>query len=216
MDKDLKLQTFFRVNVPELGFANLVVLHSLLAVSGAHLARFRHEARSRYLALAHAHYQAVLRFGTARLAAFEAAHAGARFLFVNLCSGFALGAGPRPGDFLLFSTSGPAEWVVLFRGVRTLLEAHGELLMSGPLAPMFQAAIRQVVRADQPVPQLDHVRTLRTQIEDALGPDNLHLPTYNHAIDSLGRSWPKQTLPSTLQTVGSWLYRVSDGFVERL
>jgi Fungal specific transcription factor domain len=213
--KDTSLQTFFRINVPQIGFSNPVVLQSLLAISAVHLARFRHEARSRYLALGHAHYQSALRLGTAQFAALNASNAHALFLFINLCSGFALSVGPQPGDYLLFGTSGPAEWLVLFRGVRTILESHGVTLMRGPLTPIFRS-VTQILCADQPLPEFEPLRALRSQIVDALEPNDPNLETYDHAIDSLARSWPTRALGSTLQTMGAWLYCVPDTFVDRL
>jgi hypothetical protein len=52
----------------------------------------------------------------------------ALYMFAAFCATYTMAIGPKKGDFLLFSDNGIAEWRVLFKGVRAIIDANEWLL----------------------------------------------------------------------------------------
>jgi hypothetical protein len=131
-----KLQDFMRVEIPRLGFAHPYVLHCILATSALHLAHFKKDSRELYLSQAEKHYEYALRTATGLLPNINVHNCPAIYMFATCCSSYTMAVGPKKGDFLLFSDNGPAEWRILFRGVRAIIEANEWLLRESELAPV--------------------------------------------------------------------------------
>lgn len=209
------LQTFLRLNLPRIAFSHPFLLHGILGISALHLAHFKKDLRAHYLSQAQYHYQTALRTATSLLSAISEDTCSALYLFSTICPLFTMGMGPRPGDFLFFGEHGLAEGLVLFRGMRTLIEAHPDILEKSDLAPMLSVSIRQVLQS----PSDDqHLQALQQLIEEAAS-DMSNVQVYLQALEKLARSFPatssssarsSQTSP---QTAFVWLYRVSDEFV---
>ncbi|KAG0649895.1 Aspergillopepsin-2 [Hyphodiscus hymeniophilus] len=212
------LQNFLRLNVPRIAFSQPFLLHGILAISALHLAHFKKDLRSHYLTQAHHHYQLGLRIATPLLAVMNEYTSSALYLFSTMITTFTLGMGPRAGDFLLFGEHGLAEGLVLFRGMRSLLEYHPEILEKSDLAPMFSISIRQVLRQ----PSNDqHLESLRHCILESTT-NFADVQVYLEALEKLSRSFPpnstsgsrpSQTSP---QTAFVWLWRLSDEFLSCL
>ncbi|KUJ10546.1 C6 zinc finger protein [Mollisia scopiformis] len=213
------LQSFFRVNIPKFAFAHPFVLHAILAMSALHLSRFkRGESQLRYQREAEHHYEIALRTATSLLPNINEDTTPALYLFGTFCSLITLASGPKPGDFLLFGDQGIAEWLIIFRGMKSILESNFDLLRHGELAPMFHISIHQIFL--QPVND-EHLQSLRELITST-ATDDPDLPLYLRTVDDLGRSFPASTSPGTRvtqpspQVVFVWLYRLPDEFVELL
>ena len=139
-------------------------------------------------------------------------------MFSTLCTTFTLGMGPRPGDFLVFGEQGIAEWLVLFRGLRSIVDSHPGVLEKGDISPMFSISIRQVT---QPPSNNQHLQELRRLIIETAS-DAKDVQVYLIALENLARSFPSTFTPGSRsaqtspQIVFVWLYRLSDEFVQCL
>jgi hypothetical protein len=134
------------------------------------------------------------------------------------------GRGPQPGDFLAFSKHGEAEWLVLLRGVRSIVESKEGELHEGILAPIVHDNDRQALpevecnrmpNFREPMKQLREFIARRTAIEDA------NTQTYLQALDSLSQSfiaiYEGQDSSSDKSNrfghfIFGWLYRASDNY----
>ena len=211
------MQTFLRLNVPRMAFSNPFLLHTILSLSALHLAHFKKGHRDYYLELAHYHYNIALPTATSLLEAFSEKTCSALYMFSSLCTLFTLGMGPKPGDFLVFGEYGVAEWLVLFRGLRTILESHPGVLENSELSPMFSISIRQV---NQPPSNSQQLQTLQRLIIDT-APEGRDVQVYLTALEELSRSFPSTSIPgqgsqTSPQIIFVWLYRLSDDFMQRL
>jgi Fungal Zn(2)-Cys(6) binuclear cluster domain/Fungal specific transcription factor domain len=123
-----QMQTFMRVDVPRIGFAHPFMLHSLLAICALHLAHFKKDVRDFYTSQAEKHYEIALGTATTLLPNINRENCAALYMFAAFCATYTMAIGPKKGDFLLFSDNGIAEWRVLFKGVRAIIDANEWLL----------------------------------------------------------------------------------------
>ncbi|CAG8971465.1 hypothetical protein HYALB_00002049 [Hymenoscyphus albidus] len=217
---DSGLQACFRINVPQIGFSHPFVLDGILALASLHLSRFkRAEKRAYYVSEAQHHYESALRVASTLMPNVNEETCPALYIFAVFCCHITLGLGPRPGDFLLFGEEGLAEWLVMFRGMKSVVASCRDSLRTSDLAPMFQIQNRTV---EQPPSNNEHLQALREMILSSAAEDP-DLQIYLSALDGLARSFPTSTplhemrlaQPSP-QVVFAWLYRISDEFVATL
>lgn len=129
-----------------------------------------------------------------------------------------MAVGPKKGDFLLFSDTGMAEWRMLFKGVRCIIEANPWIINSSELAPMFEVSIRQLASTPSNNP---HLLALHDNIV-ATVTDKGKLGIYLEAVSGLQKVFPMEPpegnrgAPNTSQQAFTWLYKVEDSFVECL
>jgi hypothetical protein len=139
-------------------------------------------------------------------------------MFSTFCTTFTLGIGPKSGDFLVFGEQGIAEWLVRFRGMRTILESHPGVLENSDLSTMFSNSIRQI---NQPPSSNQHLEALRHLIQDTASTVK-DVQVYLTALEELSKSFPSTSTPGTRssqtspQIVIVWLYRLSDEFLQCL
>jgi hypothetical protein len=213
------LQTFMRVNVPQLGFSYPFVLNGVLAISALHLSRFKKgDSQVRYLSQAYRHYDSALRVATALLSDINEETCPPLYIFTTLCVFFTLGAGPKEGDFLLFGNRGLPEWHVLFRGLETILKQNIEFLLErSELSPIFTISNRMINREPN---DNEHLQRLKEQIL-ATSSDDPDLPIYLTALEDLSKSFPPSSAQGTRietspQYVFTWMIRLADDFVDCL
>jgi hypothetical protein len=214
------LQTFMRVNLPQIAFSNKFLLHGILAVAALHLSRYKKDASEAnlYMTKALHHYGIALRKATVLMGGFDAKSGPALYLFSMLCFNFTLGLGPKSGDFLLFGRNGIADWLVQVRGMRSVIENRPEILHHEALSPLFDVSIRNMAHTNSGT---DHLPELREQIL-RINPPPAELKTYMEALDQLSERFDvvasssrkvSQIFP---QLVLVWLYLLEDDFVRLL
>jgi hypothetical protein len=207
-----------------MGFSHQFVLHLILALSALHLGHCRPDRRSSYVAQAERHYVAALQTVATLLPRLDAGNCDAVYMSAVIICFYHLGRGPRPGDFLAFSKQGEAEWLVLLRGVRSIIESKEDTLHEGILAPIVHSNDRQVLpevecnrmpNFKEPMKQLREFIARKTAIE---GPNT---QTYLQALDSLSQSfiaiYEGQDSSSDESNrfdhiIFAWLYRASDNY----
>ncbi|CAF3454354.1 unnamed protein product [Fusarium graminearum] len=217
------LDTFMRINLPQIAFSNKFLLHGTLAIAALHLSRFKRNASeaNSYMMKALHHYGTALRTATSLMASINAQNGPALYLFSMLCFSFTLGLGPKPGDFLLFGQQGIAQWLGQLQGMRSLLETKPELFQDDTLAPMFELSVRSF---GQSISRTDHFPQLPEQIQQAAGRDP-ELVHYLKALDQLSQRFDFALLSTSdasrvpqlsPQQVFVWIYQLEDGFVRLL
>jgi hypothetical protein len=132
--------------------------------------------KANYIALALSHHQKGLRMATALMPHVNTDNCSALYIFTALSSLFAIArsrlcydtpgpASDSPGtstsidsaltpapfphdNFLLFCPDGIPDWLILFRGTRSVIEASQAALEAGVLGPMFAAGARRAKLRD--------------------------------------------------------------------
>ncbi|KAF2146368.1 uncharacterized protein K452DRAFT_348907 [Aplosporella prunicola CBS 121167] len=214
------LRSLYRINVPEIGFAFPFVMHGILAMSAIHLSHFKPARADYYRAQAFAHHDLGLREASALLQTnITEQNCHALYIFTIFMCIFTLGKGPKPGEFLLFSDKGIAEWLVLFRGIRSIIEMAPDSIKNGPLGPMFSSAVRRLqMQHGADLPENENITHLRAFIHDTT-PAPLR-PTYLTALNDLSRSlaWVTSSPAPAYESQSTfrWLYCVDNEFVALL
>ncbi|KAJ6067752.1 C6 zinc finger protein [Penicillium canescens] len=193
------LDTFMRINLPQIAFSNKFLLHSILALAALHLSRFK-------------------KIPTSLMASINAQNGPALYMFSTLCFSFTLALGPKPGDFLIVGQHGIAQWLAQLQGMRSLLETQPELFHDDTLAPLFQISVRTLA---QSVSRSDHFPELREQIQQAASRDP-ELEHYSKALDQLSQRFDfafnhtSRVTQLSPQQVFLWVYQLEDDFIRLL
>ncbi|OBR10902.1 C6 zinc finger protein [Colletotrichum higginsianum IMI 349063] len=117
------------------------------------------------------------------------------------------------------------EWVVLYRGTRLLLSPpYEEVLLSGPLRPMFELGLQRRERVLAPLATMDTAKSgpllkLQAAIYNHVK-DTDRLEAYDTAIDHLRRAFhavydkPMEDLEN--MDVFAWMFSIPDAYVALL
>jgi hypothetical protein len=141
-------------------------------------------------------------------------------LFAQLTCIFALGRPRAEGEFLFEGNSGLAEWLVMFRGARTVFESLDTVsLHAGPLGPMFAAGVRRAQLQSSAPTQIDHLWMLQRVINDTTCVREERI-VYNVTLDQLREPF-NLTYNQGVYSIESsdvlrWLYVVSEEYLELL
>ncbi|KAH8593540.1 hypothetical protein B0O99DRAFT_515376, partial [Bisporella sp. PMI_857] len=220
---DIVMKTLWRLNVPQIGFCHDFVMRGILAISALHLAYNRPQTRELYLSKAIAQHQAGLRQATSILAQVSHENCAAVYIFTALTCIFALASPRKPGDFLVIGDSGIAEWLILFRGTKSIIETSQDALISGPLGPMFSKGSRRYEIRDrygnEAFPESQRLNELTSFIEEFTS-DHEKVEVYRHTIFELRKSYG-MVYRNASQTIESgdifiWLFKVSEEYLELL
>lgn len=111
---------------------------------------------------------------------------------IDLIPVIALATPPTREGFLLLGDHGVAEWLVLLRGIRTIIMFSEHILLAGPLAPMFKAGsarnkLRQLPLSGDSVEE-EQLNELQQRIVESVTNEE-HLQSYSIAIDELKKSF---------------------------
>lgn len=213
------------ISVPLLGVSHEFVMHGILALAALHLASLRHEQRDLYLSQAVAHHQDGLKKATPALSHVSEENVSAIYTFSALTLFYTFASAQNKDDFILVGDAGIVEWVVLSRQTDSIIRFSEDALYAGPLGPMFTSGVRRSQIQDQltkdglHVPQADHLTRLFTQICETTE-DDWKRKAYELAIRELLKvfrvvySQPPETLG--VADVYIWVYRIEDEFLALL
>ena len=202
------------------------ILHLILALSALHLSHERPSLRVQYLQQADYHFTFGVQSVTALLSGLNADTCQKVYLSAVLVCFTYFGRGPRPGEYLVFSDDGPAEWLVLMHGVRLILQSYHDKVFSGILKP--------IVNHDAPVlsgPLCSEMQEHIAEVQKLQHLLDLHHPwdaadrvMYVSAIDNLTPTLEEVYGKRALKTPGvafmhilmGWVYRLPREFVVQL
>ncbi|PKX97261.1 Zn(II)2Cys6 transcription factor [Aspergillus novofumigatus IBT 16806] len=210
------------IHVPQWGFAFPSILHLILAFSALHLAHQHPALRAQYLSQADAHFTFGVRSVTTVLASLNEDNCQYIYISAVLICLVYFGHGPRTGEFLVFSETGQAEWLVLMRGVKSILESRRAEIFSGVLEPEALEGEAQVSEelAEELERHKGRIRDVQALIR-AETDDPAFKEMYDSALDSLQgvfdevyrmRAAGKHGV-NLMHLVIGWLYRLPEGFV---
>jgi len=217
---DPALKTLWRINVPHLAFSCDFVMRAILALSALHLAYFKPEKRDFYLSQAMIQHRIGLRKATSVLPHVTDENCTALYLFTAATCIFTLASPRKPGDFLVIGDSGIAEWLILFRGTRSIIETSYEALRTGIMGPMFIIGARR----NQPQEDLFHEHSAEgeqlnelQQLIRGTAVNEQVLQIYSTAIEDLRKSLflAYGNGPQAFESsdVFIWLFRVSEDYL---
>jgi hypothetical protein len=192
-------------------------MHGILAMSALHLAYSKPSKRASYLSQSAIHHQSGLRQVSTILPHVTKDNCTALYIFSAVICMFTLASPRAPDDFLVVGESGIAEWLLLFRGTRSIIELSRDTLKTGVLGPMFAIRerkfhLRQQVPSD-PFLEGEQLDELTERIRRTA---RSHVQAYADAIQELKKLFAVVFLDGARcesEDVFVWLFRVSDEYL---
>ncbi|KAH7377824.1 hypothetical protein BKA66DRAFT_421569 [Pyrenochaeta sp. MPI-SDFR-AT-0127] len=200
----------------DVGFTHHHVLRLMFAFTALHLASCRPDRRDEYDAIADQYYEHALASVTHDLANINFSNCDGVFVSVQLICFVNWARRPRRGEYLAFGEHGRSEWLVMFRGVRTILKSRDVEQFEKTQAPNVRAKHRPLTLASEPDGYEKQFQELREHVSFTSGPaehdDNIR------AVDILQECYSNRYggQDGEYHIAFSWLYRMDDDFLERL
>lgn len=135
------IRSFWRVNVPQIGFAHPYVLHGLAALAALHLARFRPEQRAFYVDQARICHTKASAMALPLLPSIDPDSCIPLYFFSVLTSYISFASPKEPGSFLFADGGNMPDWFFLFRGVRTVIDAGAKQMYHSSIAILFSSGL---------------------------------------------------------------------------
>ncbi|KOC16712.1 C6 finger domain protein [Aspergillus flavus AF70] len=209
------------IHIPQWGIAFPSILHLMLALSALHLGHEKPELRHQYVMQANDHFTFGIRSVTTVLSQLNSENCQLIYMSAVMICLVYFGHGPRPGEYLVFSSQGKAEWLVLMRGVRSILATNHDKIFSGVLTPQTDDSIQSVSPELQGELRQHHDRIveLKTFIEiQTAGPEkDLYLSAVGSLPDTFDETYTMRSAGKDgvclLPMVIGWIYRLPEPFV---
>lgn len=219
-------QTLWRVKAPQMGFSSPFLMRAILALSALHLAYLMpQERKERFISQAELHHNVALQMVTPILPRLMHEENEVLLLFSCLTCFISCGKPRKAGDLLLMEGGRISEWLIFFRGTKTILDNASEQSMrAGPLAPMFVVGgWKNQMREAKSADCQQYIQDLKRLINEGgvAGPDN-ERKAYLEAVDELSKSFslvfddPSHRNAGDPSDILIWLLSVSDDFLTLL
>lgn len=157
----------WRTHIPQWGFSTPSIFHLMLALAALHLGYLHPEKRDQYVLQADDHFTFGIRSVSAILSSLNSENCQSIYMSTVLICLVYFAHGPKPGEYLVFSETGKAEWLVLMRGVRSILFSSHDKIFTGVLE----------VQTD---PDIQGVSPL---LQDELGEHQSHMKAFQHFME---------------------------------
>ncbi|KAJ5098761.1 hypothetical protein N7532_005762 [Penicillium argentinense] len=199
------------------------ILHLVLALSALHLAYEHPSECEKYLQQADDHFTFGVRTVTNVLSLdnLNADNCQMIYMSATLICFIYFGRGPRPGEYLIFSDAGPAEWLVLMQGVKLTLSSYQWKVFTGILEP----------KPEEPLPGIEpstriemhehivHVQAVESLITEEIPEEDRspYTSAINGMYDIMEQIYQRRSAQLSgvtyMHLVIGWLYRLQDRFV---
>lgn len=225
MVEDSDRNGFSQNHIVQWGIEFPSIMHLILALSALHLAYNYPESRDRYIHQADNHFKFGVQMVTSVLSQLNAGNCQKIYMAAVLICFTYFGRGPRPGEYLIFSDAGAAEWQVLLRGVRTIVSSYHAMVFRGILEPKGEET--EGVLSDSMRIELHehatHLETVHRLIEqDTTDETNraMYKAVINDLLEKMREVYEKRSMGDPgvglMHLVMGWLYRLPEDLVRQL
>lgn len=211
----------WQTHVPQWGFSSPSIFHLILAMAALHKSHLHPELRDQYVIQADAHFTFGIRSVSAILSSLDSDNCQLIYMSAVLICFVYFAHGPRSGEYLVFSETGKAEWLVLMRGVRSILISNHDKIFTGVLEIQIDPAIQGVspLLQDELREHQFRIEEVRRFIETQLGEGSCHI--YVGALENLKEMFEEsyQMLSAgkdgvvLMACVVGWIYRRPEEFI---
>lgn len=222
--EDAHGHALWQIHVPQWSLDFPSIMHLILALSAIHQSRDNPDAGV-FVDQADQHFTFGVSSVTSILSQFDLTPENAQplYLAAALICIIYFAHGPRPGEYIIFSDAGHAEWLVLLRGVRLIIETQKSHLFKGPMEPR-PTEIDDLMKQRRVNPEwqsaLDgdrqHLYALQQLVQNTHYA-NVYGPLVENLLESFGDVYVKMSVhPSRvglMQYVVGWLYRLPDEYI---
>lgn len=211
----------WKVHVPQWGVAFPSILHLVLALSALHFGCQQPGQREQYVLQAVGHFSAGIRSMNAILSQLDSGICQIVYMSAVLICFVYFARGPQPGEYLVFSDSGRSEFLVLLRGVRSIMEKKRGQIFTGVLTPRTENRPLDVspLLEDELLEHKVHIEEVRRLFQSHMVDSDREM--YMPAIDSLLLIFEdvykirsvREDGVSLMHLVIGWMYRLPELFV---
>ncbi|CAI7622353.1 unnamed protein product [Penicillium palitans] len=212
----------WRTHIPQWGFSTPSIFHLMLALAALHLAYLHPEQRDRYVLQADDHFTFGIRSVSAILSSLNSENCQSIYMSTVLICFVYFAHGPKPGEYLVFSETGKAEWLVLMRGVRSILFSSHDKIFTGVLEIQTDPAIQGVspLLQDELDKHQSHIKALQRFLETQAG-GNSTSQIYIDALENLFEMFEEayrylsagKDGVNLMAPLFGWIYRRPDEFI---
>lgn len=212
-----------------MSFAHPFLLRAILAIGAVHMDRLsqKHGESIWYKTKAETHWEAAIQLATPQLMAIDERSCDPLFVFAMLTCLHTFAVGPQPGNYLLFTDDDQMEWPIFFRGLRSVADTSVHLGLSDPGRPfafMYGIAMTGPEQAPLEAPDTSWgvaLRDLRRAAIDGMKGDHerrIYLEAHSQLVASFSAELGDKDAAHRVQAerVFSWMYRLSEDFMQRL
>jgi ribosomal protein S18 len=212
----------WQTHIPQWGFSSPSIFHLILALAALHLGHLHPELRNQYVMQADYHFTFGIRSVSAILSSLDEENCQPIYMSTVLVCFVYFGHGPRPGEYLVFSETGKAEWLVLMRGVRSILMSSHDKIFTGILEVQKDAAIQGVSSSlrDELQEHRTHIRKIQRFVEMQLGKDStcqMYISAIENLLSMFEEAYCCQSAGkdgiSLMPSVIGWIYRLPEEFI---
>jgi hypothetical protein len=209
------LKEVWRLEIPKLAFQWDFVMRGLLAISALHLAHFKPDKREYYTSYALTQHNLGLREAIPLLLNINEDNCSALFIFSSLHIPLAMARPRQTEDFLLFKNEGPAELLILIRGLRAVIDSSADTLMSGPLSSLFRTGMQKTRVSAEQLGEIEPLRNLRAIVNEYCDSES-DRNAYMQAIDELAKCFARISSSAVVETseVFVWFWRLSERYLD--
>ncbi|RYP55669.1 hypothetical protein DL769_010073 [Monosporascus sp. CRB-8-3] len=211
---------FWRVNLPQMGFSHPYILRGVLSLAALHLARSRASQRDILVEQAILHHNASASLALPLITNMEREIAVPLSFFSMLTFYITFAMPKQPSIFIVGTDGVIPEWFLLFRGMRSILEANRYLTQDSSLSMMFHGGkLMSKIWESQHV-EHDGLRELESKIHSHVY-DQQKVRILLGASDALKRSFQLfcdtgEDDENRVRCVFIWLFKIEDDFVTLL
>ncbi|KAL4894712.1 hypothetical protein BDV59DRAFT_174848 [Aspergillus ambiguus] len=215
----------YQTHLPQWGFTFPSVLHLILAISALHLGSKQPDQRDQYVRQADDHFTFGVRSVTFVLSRLSSENCQMIYISAVLICLVYFGHGPTPGEYIVFSETGKAEWLVLMRGVRSILESRREEIFTGILEPVpgpradtiGPDLLAELVQHKQHIIGVKHFIELHTVDQDTR---DLCISACMNLMTTFEDVYEQRTLGRDgiclMAAIIGWIYRLPETFIIHL
>jgi hypothetical protein len=207
----------WQTQMADIGFENPFVLHLMFALTALHLAHCRPGRRTNYTETADHHYERALLLVTPEIANLSPTNCDAVLVAVQMICFISWGRGPQPGEYLAFGRDKPSDWLIMFRGIRTTLGSIQTQQFVKTHVPAKKSHNRPLPAQDVPEGYPEQLDELREHVASISRDTPSHQEDIE-AVDILREMYDNryQGVDAEYHVAFGWLYRMTEGFLERL
>lgn len=223
-DEEGDPQDLWQKHIPLWGMEFPPILHLILALSALHMGYEQPEERQRHIEEADNHFTFGVRSVTSVISQLNADNCQKIYMSACLICFIYFGRGPRPGEYLIFSDNGPAEWGVLMHGVKMTVSSHHEKVFSGLLEPAgekleFELTPAMRIELHEHTVHLQAVQRLIEESVLDVTERELHIAAISDLFKILDELYERvsggKTGISLMDVLIGWLYRRPEEYVHR-
>ncbi|CAG8904852.1 unnamed protein product [Penicillium egyptiacum] len=212
----------WQTHVPQWGFSSPSIFHLILALAALHLGYLHREVRDQYVMQADDHFTFGIRSVSAILSSLNSGNCQSIYMSTVLVCFVYFAHGPKPGEYLVFSETGKAEWLVLMRGVRSILMSSRDKIFTGVLQIQTDPAIQGVspLFQDELAEHQSHIKQLQRFVEKQTGGSSMcqiYIETLEKTLQMFEEAYQCRSAGkdgvSLMPSVVGWIYTRPEEFI---